>query len=156
VHALDPELAVADLRPLESYLGDALARHRFSMTLLAGFAGLALVLTAVGLYGVIAYTVVQRTREFGIQLALGASQGRVLREVLRRGLMLVGVGVLAGVIGAVAFSRVLGALLYEVSATDPAVFAGIVALLAVVGAVASYAPARRATRVDPAVALRAE
>ena len=156
VHALDPELAVADLRPLESYLGDALARHRFSMTLLAGFAGLALVLTAVGLYGVIAYTVVQRTREFGIQLALGASQARVLREVLRRGLMLVGVGVLAGVIGAVAFSRVLGALLYEVSATDPAVFAGIVALLAVVGAVASYAPARRATRVDPAVALRAE
>ena len=156
VHALDPELAVADVRPLESYLGDALARQRFSMTLLAGFAGLALVLTAVGLYGVIAYTVVQRTREFGIQLALGASQATVLRGVLRRGLALVGAGVVAGVIGAAAFSRVLGALLYEVSATDPGVFAGIVALLAVVGVAASYLPARRATRVDPAVALRAE
>jgi ABC-type antimicrobial peptide transport system permease subunit len=156
VHALDPELAVADVRPLESYLGDALARRRFSMTLLAGFAGLALMLTAVGLYGVIAYTVVQRTREFGIRLALGASQATVLRGVLRRGLLLVGAGVLAGVIGAVAFTRVLGSLLYEVSATDPAVFAGIVALLGVVGVAASYAPARRATRVDPAVALRAE
>jgi len=156
VHALDPDLAVADVRPLESYLGDALARRRFSMMLLAGFAGLALVLTAVGLYGVIAYTVVQRTREFGIRLALGASQATVLRGVLRGGLLLVGAGVLAGVIGAVAFTRVLGSLLYEVSATDPAVFAGIVALLAVVGVVASYAPARRATRVDPAVALRAE
>jgi predicted permease len=156
VHALDPELAVADVRPLESYLGDALARRRFSMTLLAGFAGLALVLTAIGLYGVIAYTVVQRTREFGIQLALGASQTTVLRGVLRRGLALVGAGVLVGVIGALAFTRVLGALLYEVSATDPVVFAGIVALLAVVGVVASYVPARRATRVDPAVALRAE
>jgi putative ABC transport system permease protein len=156
VHALDPELAVADLRPLESYLGDSLARRRFSLTLLAGFAGLALVLTAVGLYGVIAYGVVQRTREFGIQLALGASHATVLRGVLRRGLALVGVGVLAGVIGAAAFTRVLGALLYEVSATDPAVFGGIVALLAAVGVAASYLPARRATRVDPAVALRAE
>jgi putative ABC transport system permease protein len=156
VHAIDPELAVADVRPLESYLGDALARRRFSMTLLAGFAALSLVLTAVGLYGVIAYTVVQRTREFGIQLALGASQATVLRGVVRRGLVLVGAGMVAGVVGAAAFTRVLGALLYEVSATDPAVFAGIVALLAVVGVGASYVPARRATRVDPAVALRAE
>lgn len=113
-------------------------------------------LTAVGLYGVIAYTVLQRTREFGIQLALGASQTRVLRGVLRRGLVLVGAGVVVGVIGAAALSRVLRALLYEVSATDPAVFAGIVALLVGVGVVASYIPARRATRVDPAVALRSE
>jgi putative ABC transport system permease protein len=156
VHALDPELAVADVRPLESYLGDSLARRRFSMTLLAGFAGLALVLTAVGLYGVIAYTVVQRIREFGIQLALGASQATVLRGVLRRALVLVGFGVLVGVVGAAAFTRVLNSLLYQVSATDPAVFAGIVVLLALVGIVASYVPARRATRVDPAVALRAE
>jgi putative ABC transport system permease protein len=156
VQALDPELAVADVRPLETYLGDALARRRFSMTLLAGFAALALVLTAVGLYGVIAYTVLQRTREFGIQLALGASQAAVLGGVLRWGLRLVGAGVLVGVLGAVAFTRVLGALLYEVSATDPLVFAGIVALLGLVGLAASYAPARRATRVDPMVALRSE
>ena len=126
------------------------------MALLAGFAGLALVLTAVGLYGVIAYTVVQRTREFGIQLALVATQGTVLRGVLQRGLALVGVGVIVGVAGAAAFSRVLGALLYDVSATDPAVFGIIVALLAVVGGAASYAPARRALQVDPAVALREE
>jgi putative ABC transport system permease protein len=156
VQALDPNLAVADVRPLESYLGDALARHRFSMTLLTGFAGLALVLTAVGLYGVIAYTVLQRTREFGIQLALGASQATVLRGVLGRGLALVGAGVVVGVISAAALTRVLGALLFEVSATDPAVFSGIVALLALVALAASYAPARRATRVDPAVALRSE
>jgi ABC-type antimicrobial peptide transport system permease subunit len=147
---------VADVRPLESYLGDALARRRFSTTLLAGFAVVALVLTAVGLYGVIAYTVLQRTREFGIQLALGASQTSVLRGVLRRGLVLVGAGVVVGVIGAAALGRVLRALLYEVSATDPAVFAGIAALLVGVGVVASYIPARRATRVDPAVALRSE
>jgi putative ABC transport system permease protein len=156
VRTLDPDLAVADVRPLESYLGDALARRRFSLTLLAGFAGLALVLTAIGLYGVIAYTVLQRTREFGIRLALGASQATVLRGVLRRGLGLVGAGVIVGLIGAAALTRVLGALLYEVSATDPMVFAGIVTLLVVVGVVASYVPARRATRVDPAVALRSE
>jgi len=156
VQSLDPDLAVADVRPLESYLGDSLARHRFSMTLVAGFAALALALTAVGLYGVIAYTVVQRTREFGIRLALGASPATVLRGVLRWGLQLVGAGMLLGVVGALAFTRALNALLYGVSATDPAVFAGIVVLLAGVGIAASYAPAKRATRVDPMVALRSE
>ena len=156
VHALDPELAVADVKPLDAYLGDALARRRFSMTLLAGFAALALVLTAVGLYGVMAYTVVQQTRELGIRLALGASRELVLRGVLLRGLALVGIGILLGVVGALAFTRVLGALLYDVSSTDPTVFIAIVGLLAAVGAAASYGPARRATRVDPMVALRAE
>jgi putative ABC transport system permease protein len=156
VHALDPQLALADVRPLDSYLGDALARRRFSMTLLAGFAALALVLTAVGLYGVMAYTVVQRTRELGIRLALGASSASVLRGVLRRGLTLVAAGIVVGVAGAIAFTRLLGALLYDVRPTDPAVFAAIIALLAVVGLVASYLPARRATRVDPVIALRSE
>jgi putative ABC transport system permease protein len=156
VQSLDPDLAVADVRPLESYLGDALARHRFSMALLAGFAALALALTAVGLYGVIAYTVVQRTRELGIRLALGATPGVVLRGVLRWGLQLVGAGIVVGMVGAVAFTRVLRTLLYQVSATDPLVLGAIVLLLAVVGIVASYAPARRATRVDPMVALRSE
>ncbi len=156
VHALDPELAVADVKPLDAYLGDSLARRRFSMTLLAGFAGLALVLTAVGLYGVMANSVVQRTRELGIRLALGETREAVLRGVLRRGLGLVAAGIIIGLAGALAFTRVLGALLYEVSATDPAVFAGIIALLSFVGLVASYLPARRATRVDPMVALRSE
>ena len=156
VRALDPDLAVADIKPLDDYLGNALARRRFSMTLLAGFAGLALVLTAVGLYGVMAYSVVQRTRELGIRLALGASRTAVLRGVLGRGLALVGIGIIVGVAGALAFTRVLGALLYDVSATDPAVFAVIIALLAVVGVASSYVPARRATRVDPMVAIRSE
>lgn len=156
VHAIDPELAVAEIRPLEAYLGDYLARRRFSMTLLAGFAGLALVLTAVGLYGVMAYSVVQRTRELGIRVALGASRDSVLQAVLLRGLQLVAAGVLAGVIAALLFTRVLGTLLYGVSPTDPLVFGIIVGLLVLVGAVSSYAPARRATRVDPMVALRSE
>jgi ABC-type antimicrobial peptide transport system permease subunit len=126
------------------------------MTLLAGFAALALILTAVGLYGVMAYSVVQRTHELGIRLALGASRETVLRGVLRRGLGLVAIGIVAGVAGALAFTRVLGALLYGVSATDPWVFAAIIGLLAVVGILSSYVPARRATRVDPMVALRSE
>jgi predicted permease len=156
VQALDPDLAVADVRPLESYLGDALARRRFSMMLLTGFAALALVLTAVGLYGVMAYSVVQRTRELGIRLALGASRDAVLRGVLARGLGLVALGIAVGVVGALAFTRVLGVMLYEVSATDPAVFAGIIGLLTLVGAASSLVPARRATRVDPMVAIRSE
>jgi putative ABC transport system permease protein len=156
VHALDPELAVAEVKPLDAYLGDSLARRRFSMTLLAGFAALALVLTAVGLYGVMAYSVVQRTRELGIRLALGASREAVLRGVLGRGLGLVGAGIGVGLVGAFAFTRVLRALLYGVSATDPAVFALIIGLLALVGVTSSYLPARRATRVDPMVAIRAE
>jgi putative ABC transport system permease protein len=156
VHALDPQLAVAEIKPLEAYLGDSLARRRFSMTLLAGFAALALALTAVGLYGVMAYSVVLRTRELGIRLALGASRQAVLQGVLRRGLVLVGLGIVAGLLGALAFTRVLRALLYDVSPTDPSVFAGIIALLTAVGVAACYAPARRATRVDPMVALRSE
>ncbi len=156
IHALDPELPVADVRPMLAYLGDTLARRRFTMTLLAGFAATALALTAVGLYGVMAYSVVQRTRELGIRLALGASRERVLRAELRRALAVVGAGVLGGLAGAAAFTRVLDALLFGVSDTDPAVFALIVALLAGVGLAASWIPARRATRVDPMVALRAD
>jgi predicted permease len=112
VHAIDPELAVADIRPLDDYLGDSLARRRFSVALLAGFAGLALVLTAVGLYGVMAYSVVLRTRELGIRLALGATRTAVLRAVLRRGVVLVAVGLLVGLVAAVALTRVLSGLLY--------------------------------------------
>jgi predicted permease len=156
IHAIDPELPVADVRPMQAYLGDTLARRRFTMTLLAGFAATALALTAVGLYGVMAYSVAQRIRELGIRLALGASRQRVLKAELLRASTVVGAGLVAGLAGAAAFTRVLDALLFGVSATDPEVFALIVTLLTAVGLAASWIPARRATRVDPMVALRAD
>jgi putative ABC transport system permease protein len=156
VRALDPDQPVADLKPFDEWLGGAVARRRFSLLLLGGFAGLALTLTAIGLYGATAYGVVQRTREFGIRLALGASRRDVLWGVLRHALMVVGVGIAAGLAGAVMFSRLLGSLLFTVSATDPVVFAAIALMLLVVGAAAGFLPARRATRVDPMVAIRAE
>jgi putative ABC transport system permease protein len=156
VRALDPEQPVADLKTYDEWLGGAVARRRFSMLLLGGFAGLALALTVIGLYGATAYGVVQRTREFGIRLALGATGRDVLWGVLRSALLVVAGGIVAGVAGAAAFSGLLSALLFEVSATDPVMFVAIAALLLLVGAVAGYLPARRATKVDPMVAIRAE
>jgi putative ABC transport system permease protein len=156
VRALDPEQPVADLKSYDEWLGGAVARRRFSLLLLGGFAGLALALTLIGLYGSTAYGVVQRTREFGIRLALGASGPNVLWGVLRGALLVVVVGIAAGVAGAAALSRLLSALLYEVSATDPVTFVAIAALLLLVGTMAGYLPARRATKVDPMVAIRSE
>jgi putative ABC transport system permease protein len=156
VRALDPEQPVADLKSYDEWLGGAVARRRFSLLLLGGFAGLALVLTVIGLYGTTAYGVVRRTREFGIRLALGAAGRQVLWEVLRGALLVVAVGLVAGLAGAAALTRLLSTLLYQVSATDPAVFAGIAAVLLLVGAAAGYLPARRATKVDPMVAIRSE
>jgi putative ABC transport system permease protein len=156
VRALDTDQPVADLKPYDEWLGGAVARRRFSLLLLGGFALLALVLTAIGLYGTTAYGVAQRTRELGIRLALGAGRRDVLWGVLRHALAVVGIGIAAGLVGAVTLSRLLGSLLFEVSATDPVVFAAIAFMLLVVGAVAGFLPARRATRVDPMVALRSE
>jgi putative ABC transport system permease protein len=156
VRSIDPAQPVADVRTMDEYLGHAVARRRFTLQLLAGFAGLALTLTAIGLYGTAAYGVAQRTRELGIRIALGASDRAVLWGELRRALVVIAAGVGAGIAASLAFGRVLASQLYEVSSTDPLVFAAIALGLAAVGALASYLPARRATRVDPMVAIRAD
>jgi putative ABC transport system permease protein len=156
VHSLDPAQPVADVRTMDEYLGNAVARQRFTLQLLGSFAALALALTAIGLYGTTAYGVAQRTRELGIRLALGAQHGDVLRAVLWRVLGVIGAGVGAGIVAALGLSRLLSSQLYEVSASDPVVFAGIALGLLTVGAVSAYLPARRATQVDPMIAIRAE
>jgi putative ABC transport system permease protein len=154
--AIDPGIRVRDVASVESMLSAELAGPRFNMSLLAVFAGLALVLATVGLYGVIAYSVSQRTREMGIRLALGAGQPAVLRLVMSQGARLTIVGLVAGLAGAAALTRVMANMLYGVSPLDPATFVLVGAVLALVAVVASYFPARRATRVDPVVALREE
>jgi len=151
---VDPSQPVANIRTMEDVLAASMARRRFTMTLLGGFAGAALLLAAMGLYGVIAYAVSQRTREIGIRMALGASRGTVLALVLRQGLTLAGIGVALGVPAALGLTRVLSNFLYEVKPGDPMTFAGVSVILLLVALLASWLPARRAARVDPMVALR--
>jgi predicted permease len=153
---LDLELPMAAVATMDQLLADSLSRSRFTMLLLGIFAVVALVLAAVGIYGLIAYSVTQRTQELGIRIALGAQRRDVLRLVLVQGTCLTLLGVAIGVLAALALSRLLGTLLFSVSATDPLTFAGVAGLLAVVAQIACFIPARRATRVDPMVALRYE
>ena len=156
VRAIDVDVAVGDVQPLERVVGDSIAQPRLLTRLLFGFGALALLLGAVGLYGVMAYGTVQRTREFGVRLALGARTGEVLGLVARDALRLVGIGAVVGLVGALALSRVLKSQLYEVSAVDPVVFAGAAAVLAAVALAAALVPALRAARTDPMEALRWE
>ena len=156
VQSLDRDLPVYDALTLESMVNRSLGQPRFYLLLLAVFAVLAVVLAAVGIYGVMAYSVQQRTREIGIRMALGASADRVVSMVVGRGLMLAVLGVALGTAGAYAVTRVLRGLLYGVSERDPLTFAGVAVLLGVVALVASWIPARRAARVDPLVAMRPE
>jgi hypothetical protein len=154
--SVDPTLALARIATMDDRLATTLARPRVNALLLAGFAGTALLLAALGIYGVIAYSVVQRTRELGIRVALGAQGDDVLRLVLRQGMAPVAAGLLLGLCGAAAASRVLQSLLYGVAATDAATYLAVAAFLATVATAASYLPARHATRADPMTALRAE
>jgi len=156
VRQVDPEQVVSNLRPAGELVSGAIARQRFSMLLLLAFGGLALVLAGVGVYGVLAYTVSQRTRELGIRVALGAHAGAVRALVLRQGLGVALVGLVLGLVGALALSRLLGAVLYEVSPTDPLALASAAGVLGGVAAIACLIPAVRATRVNPVEALRSE
>jgi putative ABC transport system permease protein len=154
--AMDPDAPLYNVRTMEDYLALDLGRARFQTVLLGLFAAIALLLTAVGLYGVMAYTVVQRTPEIGIRVALGASKKDVLGMILGKSFSLTGIGLLLGIGGAFALSRLLSSLLYEVKPADPLTFLAVALLLGAVSLVASYVPAWRAAKVDPMVALRYE
>jgi putative ABC transport system permease protein len=154
--ALNPEAPVSELKPMPGLVSDAMSAPRSATYLFTAFAGLAFVLGVVGIYGVISFFVGQRTREIGIRVALGAQRRDVLKMVVREGLSLTLTGVVIGLIAALALTRLLGSLLYGVSATDPLALGSVAILFAVVALAACYVPARRAVRVDPAVALREE
>ena len=153
---LDPELPVARLQTLDAVVARSVSEPRFYMVLLGAFAVMAVSLAALGIFGVMSYAVVQRSREIGIRVALGAHPRDVLKMVLRHAFLLTALGVAAGLAGALALSRVIASLLFQLSPTDPATLAGVGLALTAVALLASYLPARRATRVDPLVALRSE
>lgn len=156
VHALDADVPVYDIVAMDQRLTDSLARQRFAMTMLAAFAAFAMILAAIGLYGVLSFLVSQGTPEIAIRMALGAQRARILRLVFRQGMGLACIGIAAGVMGAAALTRLMSGLLFGVGAYDPATFFGVVVLLVVVAMAACYFPARRAMRVEPMAALRAE
>jgi putative ABC transport system permease protein len=156
VWSVNRDVPLSNLRTMQDVIARSVARRRFTMLLLAIFAGLAMLLAAVGLYGVMSYTVSQRIHEIGIRMALGAQKTDVLKLVVTQGMSLVALGVVLGTVASLAATRLMSDLLFGVSATDPAVFGGIAALLASVALAANYVPARRASAVDPMVALRYE
>ncbi|MGB6669251.1 MAG: ADOP family duplicated permease [Candidatus Acidiferrum sp.] len=156
IHAVDPDVVVYGIRTMQERLYDSLARQRFSSTMLGAFAVFALLLAAVGLYGVMSHLVTQGTHDIGVLVALGARPGNIIRLVVRQGMELAGIGIVVGLIGAAALTRVMSSLLFGVNSTDALTFVAVPAMLAAVALAATVIPAWRATRVDPMVALREE
>jgi putative ABC transport system permease protein len=156
VQRRDPELPLSDAAPVVTVVADSVKPQRFSMTVVGAFAIVALALAGIGIYGVLAHAVGQQTHEIGVRMALGAARSTVLWVVLRRALMLMAIGAAIGTVGALALTRVMAGLLYEVRPTDAVTFAGSGLLLAVWAVAAGLVPAWRATRVDPLTALHTE
>jgi predicted permease len=156
IHAIDPGVPVIEVRTMQERLHDSLARQRFSMAVLGGFAGFALLLAAVGVYGVISYMVTQGTHDIGLRMALGAQPRNILGLVVRQGMTLAAIGMVVGLIGAFSLTRVMATLLFGISATDTVTFSAVTLFLGAIALVASYVPALRATRVDPVIALHYE
>jgi putative ABC transport system permease protein len=156
IHRLDPDLPISSVATLGTLLDDSLIGQRFAMYLIGAFGILSLLLACIGLYGVISYSVLQRTREMGIRMALGAKRTKVIGMVLGEGARLTGVGMAAGLLAALALTRLMANVLFGVQPTDWVTFAIVIPLLAAVALAASYVPAYRASRVDPVTALRHE
>jgi putative ABC transport system permease protein len=156
VSSLDPNLALSDVSTMEQRIAAVTMWPRLSAVVLGGFAGTALLLAAIGIYGVVSYGVLQRTREVGVRMALGAGARTVLAMVLRQGMVPVAIGLVAGMIGAWAGARLLRRLLFEVGVADPLTFLTVTVFMSTTAALACYVPARRAARSDPVAALRAE
>jgi putative ABC transport system permease protein len=153
VRVLDPQVPVANVRTIDRLMSEAVAQPRFRSMLLGSFSAVALLLAGIGIYGVMAYSVTQRTQEIGIRMALGAQTGDVLQLVVRQGLTLTLIGIAAGLLGALAATRLIASLLFDVRPNDLMTFAAISALLALVALLACLVPARRAAKVNPLVAL---
>jgi predicted permease len=156
IRAVDANTPVYQIATMRQLVSDSVAQRRFTLALLSGFAAIALLMAAIGIYGVMSFAVSQRTREIGIRVALGAQARDVLKLVIRRGMALVAAGVLIGLVGAFALTRLMESLLFGVGATDPMTFTGISLLLGIVALLACYLPARQASKVDPMIALRCE
>jgi putative ABC transport system permease protein len=156
VHDLDPGLPMSSVRTMGEWVSNNAAQPRLNAILLGVFACVAMLIAAIGIYGVLAYSVNQRTREIGLRMALGAPRGRVLRLIVREGMTVGALGIGIGVAGALALSRVLASLVFDVAVHDPLTYGAVVAMLAMVALAACVIPARKASRVDPMVALRCD
>jgi putative ABC transport system permease protein len=154
VQAVDPTIPVFGVQTMDEVVSKYLGERRFALEMLGIFAGVALLLASIGIYGVMTYTFSQRTNEFGIRIAMGAQRHDILRIAVGEGVLVVAFGIVSGIIGSVIFTRFLQSMLFEVKSSDPITYVGISALLAAVTLLACLVPARRATRVDPLTALR--